>query len=77
MRVEFSAEDATRSDRKFLLQVFKSVSDVHVDRIDIPDTVGYATPPYIESLVNDIIEITKVPSVCTVMMISDWRLQTQ
>jgi 2-isopropylmalate synthase len=61
MRVEFSAEDATRSDRKFLLQVFKSVSDVHVDRIDIPDTVGYATPPYIESLVNDIIEITKVP----------------
>ena len=44
LRVEFSAEDATRSSREFLLSVFRAVSDVHADRIDIPDTVGYATP---------------------------------
>ncbi len=61
MKVEFSAEDATRSDRQFLLEVFKCVSDAHVDRIDIPDTVGYATPHYIESLVSDVLDNTKVP----------------
>ncbi len=61
MKVEFSAEDATRSDRQFLLEVFKCVSDAHVDRIDIPDTVGYATPHYTESLVSDVLDNTKVP----------------
>jgi 2-isopropylmalate synthase len=44
LQVEFSAEDATRSDRDFLIRVFKSVEEVGADRIDIPDTVGYATP---------------------------------
>jgi len=61
MKVEFSAEDATRSERAFLLTVFSAVSDVHADRIDIPDTVGYATPSYIESLVTDVRNSTKVP----------------
>jgi 2-isopropylmalate synthase len=61
MRVEFSAEDATRSDRQFLLKVLKAVSDAHVDRIDIPDTVGYATPTYIQTLVKDVIAEANVP----------------
>lgn len=52
IKVEFSAEDATRSDRLFLKQVFKTVASVGVDRLDIPDTVGYATPQYIEELVK-------------------------
>jgi 2-isopropylmalate synthase len=54
IQVEFSAEDATRSDRTFLKQVFKAVANVGVDRLDIPDTVGYATPQYIEQLVKDV-----------------------
>lgn len=54
IQVEFSAEDATRSDRTFLNQVFKAVANVGVDRIDIPDTVGYATPQYIEQIVKDV-----------------------
>src|SRR5690606_38212365 len=37
MQVEFSAEDATRSDRQFLLKVFKAVTEAGADRIDIPD----------------------------------------
>ncbi|MFZ0511784.1 MAG: 2-isopropylmalate synthase [Candidatus Nitrosopolaris sp.] len=54
IQVEFSAEDATRSDRAFLNQVFRAVASVGVDRLDIPDTVGYATPQYIEELVKDV-----------------------
>ena len=54
MRVEFSAEDATRSDREFLIAVFKAVTEAGADRLDIPDTVGYATPDYIAQLVADI-----------------------
>ena len=59
MKVEFSAEDATRSDRTFLNEVFKAVADAGADRLDIPDTVGYATPQYIKQLVNDVKKATK------------------
>ena len=62
MQVEFSAEDATRSDRKFVREIFKAVADAGADRLDIPDTVGYATPQYISQLVKDVVEATiKVP----------------
>jgi 2-isopropylmalate synthase len=61
VQVEFSAEDATRSDRAFLNQVFTAVANVGVDRLDIPDTVGYATPQYIELLVKDVKAMTRLP----------------
>src|SRR5437016_1226205 len=61
VEVEFSAEDATRSDRAFLNQVFMAVANVGVDRLDIPDTVGYATPQYIEQLVKDVKAYTRLP----------------
>ena len=54
IQVEFSAEDATRSDREFLKLVFKAVTDAGADRLDIPDTVGFATPQYIAQLVSDV-----------------------
>jgi 2-isopropylmalate synthase len=54
IQVEFSAEDATRSDRAFINEVFRAVASVGVDRLDIPDTVGYATPQYIEEIVKDV-----------------------
>jgi 2-isopropylmalate synthase len=43
-RVEFSAEDASRSDREFLVQVLEAVIAAGADVINIPDTVGYMTP---------------------------------
>lgn len=58
MQVEFSAEDATRSDRKFVREIFKAVAAAGADRLDIPDTVGYATPQYISQLVKDVVEAT-------------------
>jgi 2-isopropylmalate synthase len=42
--VEFSAEDATRSDLDFLCRVVEAVVKVGATTINLPDTVGYATP---------------------------------
>ncbi|HUK75919.1 MAG TPA: 2-isopropylmalate synthase, partial [Nitrososphaerales archaeon] len=44
VKVEFSAEDATRTEIPFFKQVVKAVTDAGIDRFDIPDTVGIATP---------------------------------
>ncbi|HTH22205.1 MAG TPA: 2-isopropylmalate synthase [Nitrososphaeraceae archaeon] len=61
VQVEFSAEDATRSDRGFLIKVLKAAQEAGADRIDIPDTVGYATPEYISSLVQEVADNITVP----------------
>lgn len=61
LQVEFSAEDATRSDLTFLTKVFRAVGEAGADRIDIPDTVGYATPEFISNLVGIIKEQISVP----------------
>ena len=42
--VQFSAEDATRSDFDFLCKVVESVIAAGATTINLPDTVGYATP---------------------------------
>ncbi len=42
--VEFSAEDAFRSDVKFLCEIFAAVIEAGATTINIPDTVGYAIP---------------------------------
>ncbi len=59
--VEFSAEDATRSDLTYLKEVFKAVNNAGVDRIDIPDTVGVITPEKMFQLVSDIKTVVNVP----------------
>jgi 2-isopropylmalate synthase len=42
--VQFSAEDATRSDPDFLCRVIEAVIDAGATTINLPDTVGYCTP---------------------------------
>jgi 2-isopropylmalate synthase len=42
--VEFSAEDATRSDFDFLCRVIEAVIDAGATTVNLPDTVGYTTP---------------------------------
>src|SRR5690625_2612719 len=42
--VEFSAEDATRSDWDFLCCIFAAAIEAGATTINIPDTVGYTTP---------------------------------
>ena len=42
--VQFSAEDATRSDFDFLCRVVEAVIEAGATTINLPDTVGYSTP---------------------------------
>jgi 2-isopropylmalate synthase len=42
--VEFSAEDATRSDREFLAEVCRTAVQAGATVVNLPDTVGYTTP---------------------------------
>lgn len=42
--VEFSAEDASRSDLEFLLEVVQTAINAGATTVNLPDTVGYATP---------------------------------
>jgi 2-isopropylmalate synthase len=42
--VQFSAEDATRSDMDFLCRVVEGVIDAGATTVNLPDTVGFSTP---------------------------------
>src|SRR5438093_9863206 len=53
--VEFSAEDATRSDRDFLCRLIEAVIDAGCTTVNLPDTVGYATPDETREFFADII----------------------
>ena len=50
--VEFSAEDATRSNWDFLVDVFTTAIQAGADTINVPDTVGYTNPLEFFNLVS-------------------------
>jgi 2-isopropylmalate synthase len=50
--VEFSPEDATRSDPDFLCEVLEAVIDAGATTVNIPDTVGYAVPEEYAELIR-------------------------
>ncbi len=52
--VEFSAEDATRSDLDFLCRVVDAAVAAGATTINLPDTVGYCTPEEIEQFFTDV-----------------------
>jgi len=52
--IEFSPEDATRSDRDFLYRVIETAINEGASTINIPDTVGYSYPQEVYSLIEDI-----------------------
>ncbi len=54
--VEFSPEDAGRSDPDFLCRIVEAVIDAGARTINIPDTVGYSLPFQFGNLVGDLIE---------------------
>ena len=53
--VEFSAEDATRSDRDFLVQAFSVALEAGASTLNVPDTVGYTTPGEYADLIRYLI----------------------
>jgi 2-isopropylmalate synthase len=58
--VEFSPEDASRSDPDFLCRVLEAVIKEGATTINIPDTVGYAVPEQFGELIRSIRE--RVPN---------------
>jgi len=63
-QVEFSPEDATRSNPEFLFKVIEGVIKAGASIINIPDTVGYTTPSefyaLIQAIKNNVPNIDKV-----------------
>jgi 2-isopropylmalate synthase len=58
--VQFSAEDATRSDVEFLCRVIEAVIQAGASTINLPDTVGYSTPDEMSAFFTQI--LGKVPN---------------
>ncbi len=54
--VEFSPEDAGRSDTDFLCRIIEAVIDAGANTINIPDTVGYNLPDRFGSLIAELLE---------------------
>lgn len=54
--VEFSAEDAGRSDEDFLCRVFEAVIRAGARTVNVPDTVGYTMPNQFGALFERLIE---------------------
>lgn len=59
--VEFSAEDATRSDLNFLCKVVEEVIKAGAKTVNLPDTVGYTVPMEYEKIISTI--MNKVPNI--------------
>ena len=59
--VEFSAEDATRSDIDFLVQVFTTAIEAGASTCNVPDTVGYTVPEEFAALVTML--FNRVPNI--------------
>jgi 2-isopropylmalate synthase len=55
--VEFSAEDATRTDPAFLEQISKAVVEAGARTVNLPDTVGYSVPEEYGQLIGRIVKV--------------------
>jgi 2-isopropylmalate synthase len=58
--VEFSAEDAVRSDLDFLVRIFDAVIEAGAKTLNVPDTVGYSLPALWGERIRQLIE--RVPN---------------
>ena len=59
--IEFSCEDASRSDPDFIYRILEAVIAAGATTVNIPDTVGYATPEEYGALIRGISE--NVPNI--------------
>lgn len=59
--VEFSAEDSTRSDVNYLVEIFKAVIEAGATTINVPDTVGFTVPYEYGQLIRTLID--RIPNI--------------
>ncbi len=74
--VEFSAEDASRTDPEFLLEVYEAVVQAGASTVNIPDTVGYAIPAEFGALVRRVVELVGSDATVSVHCHNDLGLAT-
>ncbi len=74
--VEFSCEDATRSELPFLKEIMDAVIQAGAKTINLPDTVGYTTPGEYGKLVKELSEFTKGRAIISVHCHNDLGLAT-
>jgi len=61
VEVEFSCEDATRTELEYLKELHRAVRDVGVDYINVPDTVGTIMPKAMRYLIKELVNDINVP----------------
>jgi 2-isopropylmalate synthase len=59
--IEFSPEDAARTEPDFLCRVVEAAIAAGATTVNIPDTVGYATPAHMARVIRNLIE--RVPNI--------------
>jgi len=59
--VEYSAEDATRTEIEFLKKAYQTAEQAGADRINIPDTVGVSSPRTVAYIVKEVASAVKLP----------------
>ena len=74
--IEFSAEDASRTDNDFLMQVYEAVVEAGASTINIPDTVGYAIPSEFGALVARAVKLVGDQATVSVHCHNDLGLAT-
>ena len=74
--IEFSAEDASRTDIDFLLKVYEAVVDAGATTVNIPDTVGYAIPSEFGALVRRVVDLVGERATVSVHCHNDLGLAT-
>ena len=74
--IEFSAEDASRTDVDFLLQVYGAVVEAGATTVNIPDTVGYAIPAEFGVLVGRVVDLVGRDATVSVHCHNDLGLAT-
>jgi 2-isopropylmalate synthase len=74
--IEFSAEDASRTDEEFLLKIYEAVVDAGATTVNIPDTVGYAIPAEFGGLVGRVVDLVGRDATVSVHCHNDLGLAT-
>jgi 2-isopropylmalate synthase len=74
--IEFSAEDASRTDTEFLLQVYEAVVEAGASTVNVPDTVGYAIPSEFGALVGRVVALVGRDATVSVHCHNDLGLAT-
>ncbi|EEX74568.1 HMGL-like protein [Leptotrichia hofstadii F0254] len=77
--IEFSSEDATRTEKEFLVEVYETAIKAGATTLNVPDTVGYRTPNEMFELITYLKKMLKGLKMwiflCIAMMIWDFQLQ--